>query len=227
MATLPLAQLTFEQLSSFARIEGRAITPDLWISLEERPLDDDDRRQLAWIVRHLRGFHSAVVNESTLWARAVYPLLMLAERDDVRAWSQVPLRAQITLGGVATELAGVVDGVLAREHAYGAEPAHPFLLVVEAKRGVDANDPRPQLLGAMLASLLARGAGPEAEQHGVYIVGDSWTFGGVTLRPIEEPPGKALSIRGSREYTERTEAEAILRVVRGIVDLAMARGAAA
>jgi hypothetical protein len=53
------------------------------------------------------------MNEATVWARAIYPLLMQAERDAVRAWAQVPLRATYP----TFEISGVVDGVLGKELA--------------------------------------------------------------------------------------------------------------
>ncbi len=225
MPTLPLTQFTLDQLARVARLEAGPSHGALWDAFEEGPLDDDDLRHIAWIVGHLRGFRTAAVNESTLWARAIYPLLMLAERDDVRAWSQVGVRAQVAGVDGGLEIAGVIDGVLAREHPIGAEPSHPFLLVLEAKRGVDASDPRPQLLGAMFASLIARGgvtAG--AEQFGAYVVGDSWTFGRAELIAIEDAPGRSLVIDWSRELAERTEAGSILRIARAVVARGLASG---
>ena len=56
---------------------------------------------------------------------------MLAERDGVQAWSQVSLAATVA----DTDLQGVVDGAFGRPIAGVLET--PWLLVVEAKRGVE------------------------------------------------------------------------------------------
>ncbi len=50
------------------------------------------------------------MNEATIWARAIYPLLMLAESGNVQAWSQVSLSATYP----HFELDGIVDGILGK-----------------------------------------------------------------------------------------------------------------
>ena len=86
-----------------------------------------------------------LINEATVWSRAIYPLLTLAENDEIFAWSQVPLSANYP----HIELSGVTDGVLAPNLA--GEPTLPHVVVVEAKRIVGAKNPYIQLYGQMLA----------------------------------------------------------------------------
>jgi len=117
----------------------------------------------------------------------------------------------------ATDLVGVADGVLAREGGLGGEPKPPLLLVVEAKRAVDATDPAPRLLGALYIALRV---GPAAAattrvSFGCYTVGDTWTFARATLTDVDAAP--RVVVDWSREYTERNEAGAILRILSAIV----------
>jgi hypothetical protein len=149
-------------------------------------------------------------------------VLVLAEEERVRAWSQVPLRASVVREGTATEIVGVVDGALAREGVAGGQATPPFLLVVEAKRGIDAADPRPQLLAAMLASIegeraaLKRGDAT-IERFGCFTVGDTWKFLHAKEQPTLEAPGRVMTIGWSRPYSERFEASVILATLRGVV----------
>lgn len=147
-------------------------------------------------------------------------VIMLAEVRDVRAWSQVPIMASVPSRDAAAPhtLSGVVDGVLAPESPPRGTPDLPYLLVVEAKRGMDASDPRPQMLGAILAAAALRRAASarSVTQYGCYTVGDVWTF--VRAR-VDLPVDDALPsvhLEWSREYAERHEAETILKVLRGI-----------
>jgi hypothetical protein len=96
--------------------------------------------------------------------------------------------------------------------------------VIETKRGVDATDPRPQLLAAILAVLWTRlgharvGAAGPVEMFGCFTVSDTWTFvhAEATVRPEGSQPRLGVLLSWSREYTERVEAEAILGVLRWI-----------
>ncbi|MFO0650714.1 MAG: hypothetical protein U0326_31110 [Polyangiales bacterium] len=217
MPTVSLAQFDESQLDALVQLVGPVDDTALWNSLAKTVIPTTRSQELSVVLGWLRDFDTVTVNESTLWARAIYPLLVLAEEERVRAWSQVPVRA--TLGGV--ELAGVVDGVLAREGVVGGQATPPFLLVVETKRGIDATDPRAQLLAAMLASIeaeRAHGHPPSAiERFGCFTVGDTWKFLHAVERVIDGTPSRAMSVSWSRAFSERLEAEAILATLRGIV----------
>jgi hypothetical protein len=153
------------------------------------------------------------MNEATVWARAIYPLLMLAEQDAVRAWAQVPLRATYP----TFEISGVVDGVLGKELA--GELEAPYLVFVEAKRGIEAQNPQYQLYGEMLAAAYINwkldGQDPQTI-FGCYTVADAWTFvKGEVLGMASDRP--ALSLESSREYSGKLEAETIVKILQQIV----------
>jgi hypothetical protein len=87
-----------------------------------------------------------LLNEATIWARAIYPLLLLGERGAIRARAEVSLSATYR----QFQISGIVDGALGKTIA--ARMVAPFLVVVEAKRGIEGSDPIPQLYGEMLAA---------------------------------------------------------------------------
>lgn len=216
MTKLALASMTLDDLGRLAALESRSMTQEPWQDFVSA-VDDATSVQLAYLTGKLAAARPTTLNEATLWSRAIYPLLELAETDLVRAWAQVPISAKDP--HTDTELAGVVDGVLAHEGVLSGAPGQPFLLVMEAKRGMDATDPRPQLLGAILAVLWAKiahaGDAAPAEAFGCFTVGDIWTFvrAEAVVRAAGTVPRLAVTLSWSREFTERAEANAILRVL--------------
>lgn len=211
--------MTLDDLARLVALESQGVTRDPWDGAIEPP-DEGALVQLRYLTAKLVRAQPTTLNEATIWSRAVYPLLELAETDRVRAWAEVPVAARDPF--TDTELAGLVDGVLAPEGVLAGAPGLPFLLVVEAKRGMDAADPRPQLLAAMLTVLWTnlahmREKGP-VETFGCFTVGDIWTFvrAEAVVRAEGSAPRLGITLSWSREYTERAEADAILRVLRWI-----------
>ena len=217
---LSLAAMTLDDVARLAHLESRDLDTRAWEE-DVVPLDDVAREQLRYLATKLAATRSTTLNEATIWSRAIYPLLELAETELVRAWAEVPLAARDPYSD--TELAGVVDGVLAKEGVFAGAPGHPFLLVVEAKRGMDGADPRPQLIGAILAVLWANlakaGAGAQVATHGCFTVGDIWTF--VRAEAHVDGARLAVTLSWSREFAERSEAEVILRALRSIARAAV------
>jgi len=211
MKTYAFKDLTNAKLAEFASIRHDTRDPRTWDDLARHELGERERLAIDLIVDRLLYYKTQRVNEATIWARAIYPLLALAERDEIRAWSAVPLAA--TFDGV--ELRGEIDGALAG--SIDEEIGLPYLVVVEAKRGIGATDPVAQLLGAMLcAARINLQAGlPADEVYGAYTVADVWTFlRGQLLWDGDRPQMGVLS---SREYWEKTEAPQILGILESIV----------
>jgi hypothetical protein len=132
----------------------------------------------------------------------------------------VPLGATFGRG----ELRGEVDGALARMGIEG-EPVPPYLLVVEAKRGVEGHDPVAQLIGGLLcAAQKNHHHTPEAEHvlYGAFTVADVWTFVEVTISGLESERPRVM-FAGSREYVEKLEAGVILRLLKSMVAGLLAR----
>lgn len=220
MAKLSLGSVTLDDLARLMALETRGVTAEPWDSAASSPIDDEARTQLRYLSSKLAHAQPTTLNEATLWARALYPLLELAEAGPIRAWSEVPIAAKDPRSDA--EIVGVVDGVLAPEGLLAGVPGQPFLLVMEAKRGVAATDPRPALLAGLLAVLWTNGAAEtdgRGEVFGCYTAGDLWTFvrAAASLRPEGHIPRLGVVLSWSREYAERAEAGAILGVLRAII----------
>ena len=177
------------------------------------PITPRDEEQVATITAHLLNYQLNLMNEATIWSRAIYPLLMSAEIDRVQAWAQVAL----SVSYAHFDLEGVADGVLG--DAVSGMIDAPYLIVVEAKRGLEAQNPQYQLYGAMLAAAwLNQQRNPleRQEVYGCYTIGDNWTFVYGIVAGIEaEMP--VLTVLYSREYAERLEGTTILRILKSIV----------
>jgi uncharacterized protein YjiS (DUF1127 family) len=130
-----LEELTTAKLTDIAVIRREAKQPAVWEKLARREIGERERAALEFILDKLRDYGTLRVNEATIWARAIYPLLALAERDDIRAWSLVPLSGRFN----DVEIGGEVDGALAS--SFAEEVELPYFIVVEAKRGVGGTDP--------------------------------------------------------------------------------------
>ena len=203
------------------RIRHEPDLPVFWDDLARRELSEDDWVALAIVARKLVRYKAQRVNEATIWSRAIYPLLMLAERGTIRAWSVVPLAA--TFADV--ELRGKADGALAA--SIDEEIGLPYLVVMAAKRGTQGTDPVAQLLGAMLCAARLNDEGgqsvtvggtptpPAAEIFGCYTIADVWTF--MRGRVDWSEPRPVMSVLSSREYWEKTEAATILAMLESIV----------
>lgn len=177
------------------------------------PASDEEQARLKILTAYLLNYPLSLMNEATIWARAIYPLLMLAERGPIQAWAQTPLRAAYP----RFELEGTVDGVLG--NCVSGTIETPYLIVVEAKRGLEAQNPQAQLYGEMLAAArLNQQESGQAEQEifGCYTISDTWTFVYGLVHDFEADY-PTLTVESSREYVEKIEAETIFQILKAIV----------
>ncbi len=212
MCTYVFSQLSEEILKALVTLNEKYIAPEAWEKMQI-PLTAEEHRQLEELKSKLRHRHLLVMNEATLWARAIYPMLMLAEQGHIQAWSGVPLKAVYP----TFKLEGEADGALAP--ALGGRIRPPYLIVNEAKRGIHAPDPQFQLYGEMLAAAWLnwdRDADPEQEVFGCYTVNDSWAFvrGIVSNIETDKP---TFAIEFSPVYNGVWDAEQIVQLLKFIV----------
>jgi len=169
-----------------------------------------------------------VSHYSWLDVRGIYPLLILAERGQIQAWAEVSLASNFA----DVKLTGTADGVLAK--VVGGTVRTPYLVIVEAKRSIEAKNPRIQFFGQLLVaakrnwqaranSTLETASETTSEIYGCYTIGDVWTFARATVQGLEtEGETKAekplMIVETSREYVERVEAETILKILKKIID---------
>jgi hypothetical protein len=176
-------------------------------------LTEYERRRVLEVSAYLLDRDTTLMNEATVWGKAIFPLLTLAEDGNVEIWAEVMLRAQYA----RFTLEGVVDGVLGRSVIGRVEA--PYLVVVEAKKGVEAQSPVYRLYGQLLAAahLNWEMDGKEVQEvFGCYTIGDVWKFVRAEVSEITSDR-PMLRTEYSREYVEKLEAEMILKLLKGIV----------
>ena len=212
MCTYVFSQLSEETLKTLVTLNEKYTPPAEWEKMQVA-LTTEEHRRLDDIKATLRHRHLLVMNEATLWARAIYPMLVLAEQGHIQAWSGVPLKATYP----TFELEGEADGALAPSLGGRIQP--PYLIVHEAKRGLHAPDPLYQLCGEMLAAAQLnweRNANPEQEIFGCYTVNDSWAFVRGVVSDIETDK-PTFTLEFSPDYNGIWDAEHIVQLLKFIV----------
>ncbi|RKU09829.1 hypothetical protein C6501_14640 [Candidatus Poribacteria bacterium] len=222
METYSLSQLSEETLKALVTLRVQVGVSDEWENMQKKELTPAESTQIDYLKSILRERDLVVMNEATLWARAIYPILVLAEQTYVQAWAGIPLKATYPV----FQLEGEADGALAP--AAAGKPQQPYLIVHEAKRGVHASDPQIQLYGEMLAAAWLNWKGEanlqpantasvdSQEIFGCYTVSESWTFVHGTVDGIEtEKP--TFTVEFSRVYNGLFEVECIVQILKAIV----------
>jgi Clp amino terminal domain, pathogenicity island component len=205
------SELTPGSLNSIATIKEKGLTPDIWDKMD-LSLTDQERRQVEAVVSSLLNKPVVQMNEATIWSRAVYPLLVLAEQDRLEAWAQLPLKAKYPGFG----LEGIADGVVG--HNISGLAKSFCLVVVQVKHEPEAQDPLIQLYGEMLAAAglnWAQDNRVPQEIYGCYTVADNWIFAHGLVADIEAPR-PTMTVALSRAYSETVEAETVLRILKSI-----------
>ncbi|NJL87999.1 MAG: hypothetical protein HC886_21725 [Leptolyngbyaceae cyanobacterium SM1_1_3] len=207
------SNMTLSDLRSLVEIEERSVGNHVWGQAEAVLLTHDEQRQVQDVRSRLMNYRTQLMNEATVWARAIYPLLVLAEQDYVQAWAEVSLRGRY----VTFEVSGIADGVLGK--GLSGEIEAPYLVVVEAKRGIEAQNPQYQLYAQVLAAARMNWELDRSDPQivfGCYTVADVWTFVRAEVANMESDR-PLLRLEPSREYSEKLEAEIILKILKQIV----------
>jgi hypothetical protein len=205
------SRLTAGFLNSMVTLREKGITPALWDTTDVG-LTEHERQRVEAIISSLEHKSILLMNEATIWSRAIYPLLILAEQGELEAWSQLPLKAQYP----RFVLEGIADGAV----GYNISgPTKSFcLIVVEVKREPEAQDPLSQLYGAMLAAARLNWEQDNRvpqEIYGCYTIADNWIFAHGQVADIEDLR-PTMTVALSRAYSEKLEAETILRILKSI-----------
>lgn len=207
------SDITFNDLKKHIKLVESDVNTYAWEPIDIIVLSDKEKYSIDSIISHIAEMPVHLLNEATIWARAIYPLLMLAETKNIRAWAQIPLSSHYK----HFSLEGVVDGVLAKSYVGRVEA--PYLVVVEAKRGTEAQNPVIQTYAQMLAAAyLNWQQTPQLPQimFGCYTIADSWTFLRAEVSNIDTDL-PTMQIENSREYVEKLEAETIMLILKQIV----------
>lgn len=207
------SNVTLADLKSLVEIEECGVMNHDWLQADQILLTRDEQRQVQDVRSRLVNYRTQLMNEATVWARAIYPLLVLAEQDSIQAWAEVALRGRYS----TFELSGIVDGVLGK--GLSGEIEAPYLVVVEAKRGIEAQNPQYQLYAEILAAAKMNWELDRQDPQimfGCYTVADIWTFVKAEVAGMESDR-PLLRLEPSREYSEKLEAETILKILKQIV----------
>src|SRR5262245_43253631 len=205
-----ISRLTADLLNSIVTIREKGVTPSLWDTADVS-LTEQERQRVEAVTSSLLNKSVVQMNEATIWSRAIYPLLVLAEQGNLEAWSQLPLKAQYPGFG----LEGVADGVIGHNIS-GLTKS--FCLVVQVKRESEAQDPLVRFYSAMLAAARMNWERDNRVAHeifGCYIIADNWTFAHAVISDVEADR-PTITVASSREYAEKVEAETILRILKSI-----------
>ena len=205
------SRLTPGFLSSMVTLREKGVTPALWDTTDVS-LTEHERQRVEAIISSLAHKSIVLMNEATIWSRAIYPLLVLAEQGELEAWAQLPLKAEYP--GFVLE--GIADGAVG--YNISGPTKSLCLIVVDVKRELEEQDPLSQLYGSMLAAAKLNWAQDNRvpqEIYGCYTVADNWIFAHGQVADIENLR-PTMTVALSRAYSEKVEAETILRILKSI-----------
>jgi hypothetical protein len=210
---LLFSTITEAELTHFVTLQEGEMDDYEWTQVDSLPLNDIEHQSLQGLMAGLRKMPTLLMNEATVWSKAIYPLLSLAAQKSIQTWMQVPLYAQYA----KFELEGIADSVLGKVVA--GRVKYPYLVIVETKRGVESKNPVFQLYAQLLAAARLNWEhdhlSPQ-EIFGCYTIADIWTLVRGQVEDIDTDV-PTLRVEYSREYMEKTEADTIFKILKNIV----------
>ncbi len=219
METLKLSTIDLNDLKRhISLVEKPGIHYD-WLNIDAIELSDREMQYVNDLQTGLQTVQVHLFNEATLWSRAIYPLLQLAEQDNIQIWAEVGLSAKYAKFG----LEGIADGVMGP--SFAGRIQCPYFVMVETKRGIENTNPIFQLYGQLLAAAWLNQQLQEQdiqEIFGCFTIADSWTFVRAEVSGIESDR-PTLRVEFSPEYAEKFDAPRILRILKNIVNRSIDR----
>jgi hypothetical protein len=213
MEKLKLSSLTLAALKRHITLTEKTGIYHNWLDTEQTEISEREKRYIDDLQQALKSIQVHLLNEATLWCKAIYPLLQLAEEENLQVWAEIALSAQYG----QFELEGIADGVIGPSIAGRIQA--PYFVMVETKRGIEGSDPVYQLYGQLLAAAWMNSqidGKDDQEIFGCYTIADAWTFvrGEVGNISSDRP---SLSVEFSPEYAEKIDAPVILKILKGII----------
>lgn len=213
MIKLTPSTLSLSTLKRIVNLHSREMANYEWTQVDAIELTKREQQRLQELTADLLYYPVLLMSEATLLARVLYPLLLLAEQPPIRALVGVALQARYT----QFEIEGIADLALAKNTMGFIES--PYLIIVEAKRGIEGQNPIMQLYAHLLAAAHLNWENNEStsqEIFGGYTIADTWTFVKANISGIDKDI-PTLCVEMSREYTEKLEAETIVKILKHIV----------
>jgi hypothetical protein len=213
MQKYKISSLSLADIEKIVTLQERSGSTFGWEDVSGIELSESEQYDVSLLQKRLQNTQVHLFNEATIWARAIYPLLLLAEQANVQVWAEVALRGEYA----QFDIEGIADGVIGRSVV--GRITTPYLVMIETKRGVEAQNPIFQLYGELLAAAWMNWQQHPVESQevfGCYTIADSWTFLRAEVSQIKSDR-PVLSIECSREYNERLETATILKLLKQIV----------
>jgi hypothetical protein len=85
MPQLLLSKIKPAEVKSLINIQEHGIAPYRWLQTDAIALQPIDQQRIQDLQTRLLNERTLLMNEATVWARAIYPLLLLAEHDSIQA----------------------------------------------------------------------------------------------------------------------------------------------
>jgi hypothetical protein len=213
MQKLKISSLSLADIEGIVALHEVSGSSFPWEDISPIALTEAEQYDVNLLQKRLQNTQVHLFNEATIWARAIYPLLLLAEQGNIQVWAEVALRGEYP----QFDIEGIADGVIGRSVV--GRITTPYLVMIETKRGVEAQNPIFQLYGELLAAAWMNWKQTKAavqQIFGCYTIADSWTFIRAEVSQIESDR-PLLSIECSREYNERLETATILKLLKQII----------
>ena len=213
MQKFKISSLSLADIETIVTLQETSGISLAWEDISLTELTEAEHYDVNLLQKRLQNTQVHLFNEATIWARAIYPLLLLAEQGNIQVWAEVALRAQYS----QFELEGIADGVIGRSGV--GRITTPYLVMIETKRGIEAQNPIFQLYGELLAAAWMNWQQNKHEPQeifGCYTIADSWTFLRAEVSHIKSDR-PYLQVECSREYNERLETATILKLLKQIV----------
>jgi hypothetical protein len=213
MEKLKLSTLDLSHLKQHVKLTEKPGIHYDWLNVDEVDLSDRETQSVTYLQQGLQTIQVHLLNEATLWSRAIYPLLQLAEQDNIQIWAEVGLSAKYA----QFELEGIADGVMGP--SFAGRIQCPYFVMVETKRGIENTNPIFQLYGQLLAAAWLNHqlkAEDPQEVFGCFTIADAWTFVRAEVGAIESDR-PSLTVEFSPEYAEKFDAPRILRILKKII----------
>jgi hypothetical protein len=103
-----------------------------WEDISLIELTETEQYDVSLLQKRLQNTQVHLFNEATIWARAIYPLLLMAEQSNIQVWAEVALRGEYA----QFEIEGIADGVMGRSVV--GRITTPYLLwVLHDRRQLD------------------------------------------------------------------------------------------
>jgi hypothetical protein len=221
MQKFKISSLSLADIEQIVTLQESSGSTFGWEDISLVELTDAEQYDVNLLQKRLQNTQVHLFNEATIWARAIYPLLLMAEQSNIQVWAEVALQGEYA----QFDIEGIADGVMGRSVV--GRITTPYLVMIEIKRGVEAQNPIFQLYGELLAAASMnwkQNQKDTQEIFGCYTIADSWTFlrAQVSHMKSDRP---ILSIECSREYNERLKTVTILKLLKQIVARQIAQNA--